>query len=136
MTDQAISRTSQTVDFVAYSFFRVVAIILLVLGLRYWGLLVGVIDEGIRFDTMENHWRVVSTALSVLLPVAALGMWGLHNWGIAIWILVVVTELFMHGYMPQLFGEADFLIVFHATTLVALLIYRAILYQREAVKPS
>lgn len=107
-------------------FMRVLAIIFICYAVRYWLLIVGVLDAEIRFDIMSNHWKVASAFFSVFYPVAALGLWGLFRWGIVVWFLTALVELAMHIFYPQLFGSYNALVVFHLAGMGAWLIYMLI----------
>ena len=86
------------------------------------GLLEG---NALRFDTMADHWRLASAVLCVLLPVAALGLWGGESWGAVLWIAAAVVAFLMHGAFPNLFGTADMLLAFHVTGLLTMAAFRA-----------
>jgi hypothetical protein len=102
-------------------FLRLVALVLLALAIEYWMRVTGLLSgPESAFDNMPNHWRVVSASLAVVLPVAALGLWGLHTWGIVVWIGAAMTEIAMHGLLQSLFG-ADFKrLAFHLVALAIL----------------
>lgn len=105
-------------------FFRVTAIIFLFYALQYWLLVVGFYGEdAMRFDTMEVHWRIASSSLSVLLPIVALGLWGMYPWGPAIWLIAILIEVTMYAAYSELFGSRPILILLH---LICLAIYLAI----------
>jgi len=107
-------------------FLRVIAIIFLWFSMRYWMLLVGIDDPQIRFDTMQLHWQIAAANLSVLYPIAALGLWGLFRWGIVIWIITAGMELVMYVGYPDLFGTSKPLVIFHLTSIATWLVYAAI----------
>lgn len=101
---------------------RFVSLVLLFLAIRYWMRVTGYYTgTDFRFDTMSEHWRIASASLSVLLPVAALGLWGRFSWGMVVWFLAVVQQVAMHTWFAQLFGRADMIVGFHLTTLFAFL---------------
>ena len=83
-------------------FRRIVALGLLALALVYWMQIVGYAGpEGMRFDTMSEEWRVASSVLAVLLPIAVVGLWGLFPWGTSTWLFTIVIHLTMHLGMPS-----------------------------------
>ena len=98
---------------------RVVASVLIVFSASYWALLVGITDNTIRFDSMSTGWQLAATSLVVLQPVAALGLWGGWRWGVVIWIFVAAIEFTMYGIYPDTFGEANFVLIFHAVGILA-----------------
>ena len=109
-------------------FMRVLAFVFICFAIRYWLLMVGILEPDIRFDTMPNHWKIAGTFYSVFYPVAALGLWGLFRWGIVIWFITAGFELAMHLIYPQLFGEYNALVIFHFASMGAWLIYALIEY--------
>ena len=104
-------------------FLRILAIVFICYAVRYWLLMVGVLDSEIRFDIMPNHMKIASAFFSVFYPIAALGLWGLFRWGVVVWFLTALTELAMYIFYPQLFGDFNALVIFHATSMSAWLIY-------------
>ncbi|MFZ1815773.1 MAG: DUF6163 family protein [Rhizobiaceae bacterium] len=106
-------------------FLRVVSMFLLLFALQYWGRLVGIFDGAdYRFDTMAAHWRAGGSLLAVLLPVAALGLWGLFSWGPVVWLITVGVEISMYTWFSDLFGRADLRVSFHLLAIVIFLAFR------------
>jgi len=113
-------------------FFRLTALAILFYAIKYWLLVVGFHGDGaMRFDTMEIHWRIASSSLSVLLPIVALGLWGMYPWGVAIWLIAVLIEVTMYVAYHELFGSNEFLLLFH---LLCLGIYLVISIFEKAKK--
>ncbi len=113
-------------------FFRLLAVLIMIYAIQYWLLIVGFHGEGgMRFDTMETHWRIASSTLSVLLPIVALGLWGIYAWGPALWLMAIIIEVVMYGIYPELFGERQVLISFH---LLCLAIFIVILFLERIKK--
>ena len=110
---------------------RIIAMLLLAFSVGYWSKLVGFADAGIRFDTLPVAWKIAATALVVLQSVAALGLWGGWHWGVVLWVLVAVIEFAMYGLNPAIFGEADLLLIFHATGLAAYVLMLALMPNRQ-----
>jgi len=101
-------------------FRRIVALGLLALSLVYWMQIVGYNDsQGVRIDTMNESWQVASAVLAVVMPIAAMGLWGLFPWGTSMWLLTVAIQLSMHLGMPDRFGEARQIVWFHLASLAA-----------------
>ena len=107
-------------------FLRILALIFIFFGIRYWLLVVGVFDENIRFDNMSNHWKIASAVLSVLYPVAALGLWGLFSWGVVVWTICAAIEIVMYAIFPELFGQLRALMIFHAASIAAWLLIKLV----------
>ncbi len=106
-------------------FFAIVALVLLVFGIRYWLLMLGVWEPDLKFDTLPVHWRVAAASMAVLQPVAAVGLWGRLDWGIAVWIIVIISEMAMYSLMTDRFGEANYLVAFHMVSLGIWICYKA-----------
>jgi hypothetical protein len=103
-------------------FLRAVALVLLFFAIQYWMRVTGMTpgaESG--FDRMSNHWRVVAASLSVVLPLAALGLWGLHAWGVVVWIGAAAAEIVIYGVLQARFGPNPLHLAFHAAALVLLL---------------
>ncbi len=63
-------------------FMRLVAVSCFWFGLQYWAMLTGYSLGGHgRFDMLNLPWRVAGSALAVIFPVAALGLWLGASWG-------------------------------------------------------
>lgn len=99
-------------------FRRLVALFLLWFGLMYWMRIVGLSGvEGLRFDTMTEAWQAASCVMAVMLPIAAIGLWGLFTWGTSIWLITVAVELSLYLGWPEIFGQATQVVWFHAVCL-------------------
>lgn len=107
------------------TFLRLVAVVLLLYALQYWMRLTG-FHQGPenRFDTMSEHWQVAASVLAVLLPVAALGLWGLFSWGVVVWLVAMAIELVMYAGFYDLYGRADLRVAFHVLCLAIYLVFR------------
>ena len=111
--------------------YRVIAVILFVVGIQYWVRLVGIDADGLgRFDLMPVWWKIAAPALAVLYPVAGIGLWLLAGWGAVIWVMIAIGETIMHLGFPELFGEDLAWLAFHVAGL-ALLITLRIVFVRE-----
>jgi hydrogenase/urease accessory protein HupE len=73
-----------------------------------------------RFDTMSTPWKIASAIMSVLLPVAAVGLWSALSWGQVVWTMAIFTELMMYNWFPHYFGSNPIIVGFH---LVSIAIY-------------
>lgn len=101
-------------------FYRVIALVCLILGITYWVRLIGV-HEGIewRFDLMPYYWQAASVSLAVLYPIAAIGLWMTASWGPVLWLVCALTEFIMYAAFEELFGTHFGILAAHA--LVAML---------------
>ena len=121
-----VSQSNSKIDLekVVSIYFKFVAAMILFYGVRYWMMILGIWDDTYRFDIMLNHWRVLTATLAVLMPVASLGLWGFFQWGIAIWIMIVIIECTAYFFMADLFGSQLSLVSFHISSVFLLLIYK------------
>jgi uncharacterized RDD family membrane protein YckC len=86
-------------------FLKLVALACLFMGVQYWAMLVGFSMGGAgRFDLAGLPWKTAGTALAVLYPVAAVGLWLRASWGPVIWVVIAATELAMHEVWGPVFG--------------------------------
>lgn len=87
-------------------FMRIVAAYCLLFGVLYWIRLIGFYPGTLfRFDLMPVHWQIAASALAVLFPFAAAGLWMLAPWAPVIWFLCASAETAMYVGFPQYFGE-------------------------------
>lgn len=124
-------RTLTSVLFVL--FLRMVAISCFWFGLQYWAMLVGysLVGAG-RFDLLSLPWKVASTSLAVLFPVASLGLWLAVSWGPVIWVLAAGGQVAMYGFLPDVFGANRLVILLHVFVALVYCAFRAVLwYERR-----
>jgi hypothetical protein len=113
-------------------FLRLIAISCFWFGLQYWAMLVGysLIGAG-RFDLLTLPWKVASTCLAVLFPVAALGLWLVVSWGPVIWVLAAGAQILMYGFVPETFGSNRLIILLHVAVAVLYAVFRFLLWQEK-----
>ena len=114
-----VTSNSNDLEIYRQILFRILSVFLLVFALKYWAVVVGLGDENLRFDNMPNYWRAAASALIVLMPVAALGLWGGFRWGVVVWLTTALLECLMYGMYPALFGKQGNLLLFHAISVLA-----------------
>lgn len=113
-------------------FLRLIAISCFWFGLQYWSMLVGYSLNGhARFDLLDLPWKVASTALAVLFPVAALGLWLTVSWGPVIWVLAAAVQCLMYGVWPAIFGFNPLIIILHAGVAVLYCVFRLVLFMEK-----
>lgn len=119
------ARKMGTLDVTFRLFLRVVAFGCLVSGLQYWMRLIGFSDAGaFRFDIAPSHWQFAMATLSVVMPVAAVGLWMEVSWGAVIWVLAAGMEIAMHHGLPQWFGQKPLILPLHALVAVTYVGFR------------
>jgi hypothetical protein len=116
-------------DILFILFLRLVAVSCLWFGLQYWAMLVGysLVGAG-RFDLLSLPWKVASTSLAVLFPVASLGLWLTVSWGPVVWVLAAGGQILMYGFLPQIFGANRLVILLHAMVAVLYWFFRIVLW--------
>lgn len=120
MVIAAKRREQGRIELACLLFQRVVAMLMIALALQYWMRLTGFSSGAeFRFDTMSEHWRFAASVMAVLLPVAALGLWGGYAWGVVLWVTAVAIEFSMHVILSDDFGRADIRVAFLIFGLLA-----------------
>lgn len=116
-------------DILFILFLRLVAVSCFWFGLQYWAMLVGysLVGAG-RFDLLSLPWKVASTSLAVLFPVASLGLWLTVSWGPVIWVLAAGGQILMYGLLPDIFGPNKLIILLHVIVAVVYWIFRLLLW--------
>jgi hypothetical protein len=116
-------------DILFILFLRLVAVSCLWFGLQYWAMLVGysLVGAG-RFDLLSLPWKVASTSLAVLFPVASLGLWLTVSWGPVVWVLAAGGQILMYGFLPQIFGANHLVILLHAMVAALYWFFRIVLW--------
>ncbi len=102
---------------------RVMAGLLMLLGLFHWAVILGVVaGAGGMFEEMSAAWKMATIHLAVVDLVAAVGLWQRVAWGNVLWIYAALFEVAMHTLFMGTFG-ADYLVVaFHVFTVGGFLI--------------
>lgn len=80
------------VDRIATWYSRIVAIYVIVHGVVYWNILVGITGEAGGISTMPFEKAVLVCALSVGLPIAGAGLWLLGPWGAVLWLALTILQ--------------------------------------------
>ena len=129
VADSAKGPRPSLVETLFMLFLRLVAVASLWFALQYWAMLTGFSLSGQgRFDLLPPAWKAASTALAVLFPVAAVGLWLLVSWGPVIWLIAAATEIAMHEVYPSIFGIDRMLVIMHLTVAVVFVLFRAALF--------
>lgn len=93
---------------------RVLAIVLMLFGLRQWAVIVGVAaSPGGPFETMSVAWQLATMYLAVADLVASVGMWMRVAWGNVLWICAALSEIAFHTFFISTFGSDYTVVGFH-----------------------
>lgn len=111
---------------------RLLAVYCLFLGIAYWIRLIGVHDGNLwRFDLMPDTWKAAATALAVLFPVAATGLWILAPWGPVIWIVAAAMESSIYTIFSPTFGYRPMVAIIHIVFVVAYVALRLTIFLQK-----
>lgn len=129
IVDSVHAPKATAVELAQSALLRFVALACLWFGLNYWAMLVGFSSGGAgRFDLLPPAWKAAATALAVLFPVAAIGLWLLVSWGPVIWVLAAATEITMYQVYPDIFGAKPWVVFFHAGVAIVFVLLRIALF--------
>ena len=93
---------------------RVLAIVLMLFGLRQWAVILGVAaSPGGPFETMSAAWQLATMYLAVVDLVAAVGLWMRVAWGNVLWICAALSEVVFHTFFMNTFGSDYTVVAFH-----------------------
>lgn len=110
-------------------FMRVVSAYCLLFGILYWIRLIGFYPGKLfRFDLMPVHWQIAASALAVLFPIAAAGLWMLASWAPVIWFLCAAGEIAMYVVFPQYFGERPLIVFSHVAVALLYVALRLVIH--------
>lgn len=97
---------------------RVMSGLLMLLGLRQWAIILGVIDGAAgSFEAMPTPWKLATIHLAVVDLVASVGLWQRVAWGNVVWVYAAVAEVAMHTVFIGTFGSDLLIVVFHVVTV-------------------
>ncbi len=106
-------------------YLRLLAFCFIGFTVMYWLRVSGFYDgANWRFDTMTNSWKIASALLSVLMPVAAVGLWSTLSWGQVVWAMAIFVELMMHTWFNSRFGTHPDIVWFHLASIAVYLFLR------------
>jgi hypothetical protein len=93
---------------------RVMAGLLLLLGLFHWAVILGIATgQGGTFEEMSSGWKMATINLAVVDLVAAVGLWQRVAWGNVIWFYAALFEVAMHTVFTGTFGTDYLVVAFH-----------------------
>ena len=106
------------------------AVLMLGLGLREWGVIIGVGTHA--FDTMDANEKVATMGLAVADLVAAVGLWMRVAWGRVIFIAAAVAEIALHTVFIATYGSRWPVVVLHTAALAAYALLAVLARRRPA----
>ncbi len=122
--------------FSSYSIFlHCLAFVALLFSIFYWIRMVGVFPGALwRIDRMPWLWQVLTVSLSVVYPIAALGLWMGSLWGIILWFFAALTESLAFTVYSSSFIFFPSLAVFHFLVAILFVMFRGFLYLKKKKK--
>lgn len=100
---------------------RVMAVILMLLGLQHWAVIIGVIEGGTGpFETMSLTWQLATVHLAVIYLVASVGLWMRVAWGNVVWVWAAITAIAMHTVFAETFGADYGILALHCVGLIGM----------------
>ncbi|CAN7399067.1 DUF6163 family protein [Rhizobium sp. LjRoot254] len=116
-------------------FMRMVAVACLWFALDIWSDLIGYGSNGIlRFDLLDTDMQAAAAALSVLYPVAAIGLWLKGSWGPVVWTVTAAVEVARHESFPGIFGTSGPTLLMIVSTVALYLALRITLWLKKPVR--
>ncbi len=97
---------------------RVLSGVMLLLGLRQWAVILGVIaGGGGAFEMMTVPWQIATMHFAAVDLVASVGLWLRVAWGDVVWIYAAVSEIILHTVFYSTFGFDILIVAFHLLTI-------------------
>lgn len=112
-------------------FLRVMAVISMLNGLRYWAQVCGFAfapDGG--FEAQPVAWQTATVFFAVIDLVAAVGLWLAAPWGAVIWLTSAVSMIVVEAFFPQIYDTSIIVMLFEPLAIAAYLTL-AVLAARE-----
>lgn len=112
-------------------FLRVMAVISMLNGLRYWAQVCGFgfAPPG-GFEAQPIAWQTATVFFAVIDLVAAVGLWLAAPWGAVIWLTSAVSMIVVEIFFPQIYDGTLIFMLFEPVVIVAYLVL-AVLAARE-----
>ncbi|RYZ77465.1 MAG: hypothetical protein EOP05_01690 [Proteobacteria bacterium] len=79
--------------------------------------LLDVFGARLDFATMSPIWKVWIGYLLVADTAAAIGLWRGKPWGVNLFLLIAVSQLIAYLSFKSIFGDQQFLVIFHFVTI-------------------
>lgn len=113
-------------------FIGVVTLTCILGAVHYWALLMGITQSGaLRFDVAPTHWRIMGTALCLVLPLTALGVWFRNGFGVWGWSLITIVQIVMHGVLPHMFGDNLSFLAISSLIMFLFIVFDLMFYRRN-----
>lgn len=111
--------TAERLEMALGVYVRVVAGLMMVLGLRQWAIIVGAMaGPAGMFADMSTTWKIATAHLAVVDLVASVGLWQRTAWGTVVWIYAALAEIAMHTVFMSTFGQDIVMVAIHVVALI------------------
>jgi hypothetical protein len=112
-------------------YMRLIALLLLIVGLARACLILGITPDGQNFDSLAPEVRVGTTTLLLVDLFAAVGLWVGAAWGPVMWAVALAIEMSMYTLFSGLFGSYPIRVFVHACLFVAFLVLTFVEWRRQ-----
>jgi Family of unknown function (DUF6163) len=112
-------------------FLRVMAVLSMLKGLRYWAAVCGfgLEPEG-GFEAQTIAWQTATVFFAVIDLVAAVGLWLSAPWGAVVWLTASVSSIVVEVFFPQIYDDLILVLALEPVLIIVYLVL-AILAARE-----
>lgn len=100
---------------------RVVAMLLLLVGLARACQILGIVPEGQRFADLTPAMRSGATTLLLVDLLAAVGLWIGASWGPVMWAVALAVEVLLYTLFSDIFGSYPLRVTVHAAFFLGFL---------------
>ena len=111
-------------------YLRVVAMLLLLVGLARACQILGIVPEGHRFEDLTPAMRAGATALLLVDIMASVGLWIGAVWGPVMWALALAVEVLMYTFFADTFGSYPLRVMIHVMFFLGFLALIVVEWQR------
>jgi len=103
-------------------FLRIMAVISLLKGLRYWAAVCGfgLAPEG-GFEAQPAAWQTATVFFAIIDPVAAVGLWLSAPWGAVVWLTSSVSAIVVEVFFPQIYDDLILVLIFEPALIITYL---------------
>lgn len=113
-------------------FLLCLSLVALIFGVSYWIRMVGVFPGDLwRIDRMPWLWQVLTASLSVLYPVAALGLWMQSLWGVILWFCAALAESLAFTVYSSSFTYLPLTAVFHVIVMLIFIMFQILFFLKK-----
>ena len=113
------------------TYLRVVAMLLLLVGLARACQILGIVPEGQRFADLTPAMRAGAVTLLLVDILAAVGLWIGAVWGPVMWAVALAVEVLMYTLFADIFGSYPLRVMVHTAFFLGFLALTFVEWQRS-----